>query len=1125
MDNNTEKLHLYLRSKNGMSLNALKKQFPNITDLETVLLNSPDLFWISIRDAKYKEVRAKLNIKLCYRYMSKTCKRKCGCVHVCKDFILSRKCCPTPCKNGLSHTVLNPHNFRLLSQYKCSMMETLLRSSFPRLCKSFQESGTCKQEFCGYLHLCQEFVFGLCSGACKLAAFSHIPLTELHNVQSYHNEKVFQMFSINAATKDHKTLFHNVLTGKDTSPVHKSNTKQVSPAQCTKKEENGPLLICSHYIKGNCRNKNCPRLHMCKEFLVDGSKCNLKDCKFGFSHSPLDAHNKKIMLKNGIQDKKSSELLKHLRGSFPRVCSYYREKAGCSKPQCPRMHVCLKFCIGKCANLNCTLSHNLKDKHNLTVLRRFSLHKIWNKNKSTERGFILSNILFSSRSHTYPRKKNWRCASTGNITGWNSTYLSTLSLSENLGLENGVIEESYWDLSEEEEGIELDEKESIDLEEEESVPMKDETPSQKDVFYYILENRLDGICSISDLCHYLHLDNEVSTLVWLQDYEHTFRIVTNSSNQQNVYLCLSEVRPCNKYWQMGVGCTNSNCQMFHVCQAYLTGKSHNMRTCKLNHNLKDPREKKLMQQLEWSVNEDQLLLLLKMRYPYVCSYYTKENCEYGEELCPNLHVCVNFMEGNCKKQGLCRFKHDSAVSGKQAIRLMKEYQIDDDDFRTCVIIPDSREEDIKSDVTSLDVFNWLKEEGICRSFLVDKCSSESDCHLVHPPNKSPYLWQYKKKCNNEVWKNFPQDINLSIEKKYCDPSASQFINGKLHIIFSSGISPYGSYDGYNVTVRRLSTMSSVQTAAEEAFISTEWKWYWLGDLKQWEEYKCNVTSDVIEKKYLKLKKRYYFSTKQFRYKISFRSMTQKNLDERYKTKRVVLRRPVYKEAESIRSYSPKLYLSFRKKLAFSALYRTPSHWPDNFKPGQRIPLQDDAIHKKIEDSFILTMPTYEVISIEEICHSAHFAKFQIKKDEFSKRLTEINEMTLYHGTSHTVIDQICVQNFDWRVSGKNATCFGQGSYFSNNARYSHKYSTSDASGIFYMFVAEVLVGQYAKGDSSMKRPPNLPNSDVELYDSCVNDVNNPNIFVIYERDQCYPRYLISYKQRLRYRTSILEEEL
>ena len=51
----------------------------------------------------------------------------------------------------------------------------------------------------------------------------------------------------------------------------------------------------------------------------------------------------------------------------------------------------------------------------------------------------------------------------------------------------------------------------------------------------------------------------------------------------------------------------------------------------------------------------------------------------------------------------------------------------------------------------------------------------------------------------------------------------------------------------------------------------------------------------------------------------------------------------------------------------------------------------------------------------------------------------------------------------------------------------------------------------------MKRPPPLPGrgSSQGLYDSCVNDVIDPSIYVIFERDQCYPKYLIEYIEKPR----------
>lgn len=49
-----------------------------------------------------------------------------------------------------------------------------------------------------------------------------------------------------------------------------------------------------------------------------------------------------------------------------------------------------------------------------------------------------------------------------------------------------------------------------------------------------------------------------------------------------------------------------------------------------------------------------------------------------------------------------------------------------------------------------------------------------------------------------------------------------------------------------------------------------------------------------------------------------------------------------------------------------------------------------------------------------------------------------------------------------------------------------------------------------QGNSSYVRPPPLEEGSLDLYDSCVNNVNNPAMYIIFEFDQCYPRYLIKY---------------
>jgi len=62
-----------------------------------------------------------------------------------------------------------------------------------------------------------------------------------------------------------------------------------------------------------------------------------------------------------------------------------------------------------------------------------------------------------------------------------------------------------------------------------------------------------------------------------------------------------------------------------------------------------------------------------------------------------------------------------------------------------------------------------------------------------------------------------------------------------------------------------------------------------------------------------------------------------------------------------------------------------------------------------------------------------------------------------------------------------------------------------------MFVCNVLIGQYTQGNSSMKTAPQLNPSSNLLYDSLVDRMQDPTIFVAMTDSQAYPEYLITYK--------------
>ncbi|KAI8504728.1 Poly (ADP-ribose) polymerase [Branchiostoma belcheri] len=137
-------------------------------------------------------------------------------------------------------------------------------------------------------------------------------------------------------------------------------------------------------------------------------------------------------------------------------------------------------------------------------------------------------------------------------------------------------------------------------------------------------------------------------------------------------------------------------------------------------------------------------------------------------------------------------------------------------------------------------------------------------------------------------------------------------------------------------------------------------------------------------------------------------------------------------------------------------------------------------------------------------------KAQMKKQSGG---TDPEERQLFHGTRPEAVDAICLQNFDWRLSGTSTgATYGQGSYFSTNSKYSNDYAQQATPGRKTMFVAKVLVGAYTRGQSSLRRPPPLNPAEPlgKTFDSCVNSRSDPKIFVIFDSAQCYPEYLIEY---------------
>lgn len=73
--------------------------------------------------------------------------------------------------------------------------------------------------------------------------------------------------------------------------------------------------------------------------------------------------------------------------------------------------------------------------------------------------------------------------------------------------------------------------------------------------------------------------------------------------------------------------------------------------------------------------------------------------------------------------------------------------------------------------------------------------------------------------------------------------------------------------------------------------------------------------------------------------------------------------------------------------------------------------------------------------------------------------------------------------------------------------------SSNAWSSWHLFFARVLTGKYTVGKPEYLRPPPLNEkcAHLTLFDTCVDKVNEPSIFVVFNNEQCYPEFLIKYQ--------------
>ncbi|KAK3570491.1 hypothetical protein QTP86_020072 [Hemibagrus guttatus] len=584
-----------------------------------------------------------------------------------------------------------------------------------------------------------------------------------------------------------------------------------------------------------------------------------------------------------------------------------------------------------------------------------------------------------------------------------------------------------------------------------------------------------------------------------------------------------------------VKCTG--CEELHLCRYLVCGNCRFGNKCKNSHDLKSAHNSVLLKKWNLHFLEDAQLFQLLLQnepslVPEICSHYNKGNGEHGsckyQTSCTSLHICQHFLQDDCKFGAACKRAHNFDATAMKILigrgfspenirTLQKTYK---NKFllnnQTVKSISKGAEKDLplvamqchcadmqvkrqhsRSSVSDAD------PDEICLFYVRKGCSFKDKCVRLH--HDRPYKWEIVAE-GGVTWKPFPNEED--VERDYCDP-ANDTSSGLLTVNFSSMMCGKRK-------VRRLSTASSV-TKPPHLILTTEWLWYWKNDQGQWTEYGygedgkvvTSITSKALENVYLsEIETEIPFSLGGNDYVLNLTDMYQQN--KRYKTKRAVRRRPRFISAQDIKGKSTR---DGAETTSCSSV-DVPGHWDQAALPSfsyTTVTLSgSEPDYKKVTLLFKRTMSSSTIRSVKRVQNPSLWKVFQWQKEQMKKRTGRgvIDERYLFHGTDKSLIEAICEQNFDWRISGVHGSLYGKGSYFARDAKYSDRYALSKG-GTKMMFVALVLVGEFTKGSSSYLRPPEKTQEE-GFYDSCVDNLSNPAIFVIFEKYQIYPEYIIEY---------------
>ncbi|XP_028410999.1 uncharacterized protein LOC114533627 [Dendronephthya gigantea] len=968
----------------------------------------------------------------------------------------------------------------------------------PRFCLNYVTKGQCQKKDCQFLHICKSYVCQQPHESCKLS----------HEIRDEHNKMIIDKMGFLSEETD--TVVLNVLL------------KSCFPRVCTDYNKNG-----------NCpRGEACHFLHICGNYVLNQcSACPL-------NHNIVDCHHNIELLKKYAlhPSQKMSEEIVKANIAFA-VVKKQQQPSQFAELDVRSLHIsCAPGMRDGKIQQHQMVGERVKKRHQRRERRRrVSGQASGNAGDSSSAdadstGGEINHSSTASSCHNSNQpllsfkniqKGHLAASLTGNekVNKWmGSSATESDQVSNEAGKHLGSSSSS-------EASYASNQSSAFSSQ---SLIWQDDF--QKQVFLVILE-KYEGSVPFKIISKDKNLfgPNIADVAKWFQKHPQKFILHRNGQGKIDTVSVFSrKARVCLDYGGKR-GCDKPMCGFFHICRDHVEGHCPHGKSCSRNHDISSNEISKAAKHMGFQdLTKRQLFTLIQVSCPSVCHYYNQGNCNRGQ-FCPNLHVCKAFAKGRrfCKAK-FCKYGHEKALQESHAKNILKMYQLWGKQanfkyIRKMIFVFDTKKHgkhgrvdkhhDVQSErgeatetsVCLMDidltktidnpVQNFEETKGpeevvpnICVEFLTGYCHVKK-CAGIH--FGLPYCWQLKIQNKSSSWCNFDETDCINLEKYFCDvncTAAELDVSTKIERDASSVRVNFEEMSGKiqvspnaNFKIRRLE-------CPKESSFRTKWLWYKLESPKwmQCEDNRASVFEELFNEG------KFAINSSSQRRRPLLRNQEERNIPE-----------------EQIRT--PESPVS------------TQSHRLTSVPVIESLPLQISNCHRtRVEPS----SPDYRDIEellrssvgqnslvinqIEKVVSDDLWEKYKSKKKSMTDELKPGENLNyrndLFVPCRNEDLERIMKGNIrKSRISLPNQPLDRY--YFTSDALFCIQKCRENNIDPRYLIVCQVLLGAYTEGQG-LDQFPRRP--DGRFYDSLVDRIDNPRVFVIKDVDQCYPAYIIDF---------------